>query len=185
MVLFFCSNLNADTNIEKALENCADDYFINKTEINEFSRMLYLLNPEYQKLENESKPLKEKMRSISGQFDIEYKEWEKDNPKPVLGVYGELKVEQWEKKMKQWKKDSDKAFYAILDNLSGGGHKRLEIIHMKMERLIRSQAAKFINSEDFTLKSKIKEVDRYIEIFTACEKAYQETPSSFKLLWSD
>jgi hypothetical protein len=116
MLLFFCSNLNADTNIEKALEKCADDYFINKTEINEFSRMLYLLNPEYQKLENESKPLKEKMRSISGQFDIEYKEWEKDNPKPVLGVYGETNVEKWEKKIN---------FLIFLNKINGINPKRI------------------------------------------------------------
>jgi hypothetical protein len=153
MLLFFCSTLNANTNIEKALENCADDYFINKTKINEFSRMLYLLNPKYQELENESKPLKEKMRLISGQFDTEYKKWEKDNPKPYMGIDGEMNLETYDKKLKQWRKDSDEAFYAILDNLSGGANKRLEIIYMKMERLIRLQAAKFIESEDFTLKS--------------------------------
>jgi len=185
MLLFFCSNLNANTNIEKALENCADDYYVNKRKLNEFTPMLFLLNPKYQELEKESKSLKEKLKSVSGQFDMEYKKWEKDNPKPRMGIDGESDFEKYKKKRDQWFKKSNKAFFAILDSVDGGATKRLEIVQMKMERLIRSQAAKFIGSEDFNLKSKVKEVEGYLEIYTACEKAYQETPSSFKLLWSD
>ena len=171
--------------IEKALENCADDYYINKRNLNDFTPMLFLLNPKYQELKNESKSLNEKLKSISGQFDMKYNKWVKDNPKPLMGIDAHRDFERYKKERDQWFKDSNKAFFEILDSLDGGAIKELDIIKTKVEQLIRSQAAKFIGSEDFTLKSKIKEVDKYIDIYTSCESTFQSTPSSFKLLWSD
>ena len=178
-------NLNAIKTTEKALENCADNYFINKTDINEFSQTLYSQNSEIQRLEKETEPLKEKLRSISSQFEIEFKEWEEKNPKPILGVDGELDYETYKRKLNQWNKDSEAAFFTILDNLSDGDHKRLEAVYTKIERLIRSEVAKYVKSKNLTLSNKVKEVDGYLEVYTACEEAYQDTPSSFMLLWSD
>jgi len=183
--LLLSGNAYANKNIENMLENCADDRYVNKTKLNKFTPMLYLVYPKYQELEKESKVLKEKMKSINAQFDIDFKKWKKDNPKPHMGIDGESDVEIYDKKLKQYFKDYNKVYDAILVSLDGGKTKRLKEIEVEITTLIRSQASKFITSNEFDLKFKAKDIDGYLDHYTICEKKFQETPSSFKLKWSN
>jgi len=102
-----------------------------------------------------------------------------------MGIDGEMDLEKFKIKEKKYFTDKNNAYFAILDRLDGGVTERLEEVGRQMTALIRSQASKFIASKDFDLKFKAKSVDGYLDHYTICEKQYQETPSSFKLKWSD
>ena len=171
------------------LENCADDRYLNKTKLNKFSPMLYLAYPKYQELEKKHKSLKEKKqlvkKIVKDQLGPELQKWLDDNPKPYMGIDGETDLEKFKIKEKKYFTDKNNAYFAILDRLDGGVTEKLEEVEGQMATLIRSQASKFITSKDFDLKSKAKSVDGYLDHYTICEKQYQETPSSFKLKWSD
>ena len=147
--------------------------------------MLYLLNPKFQELEKESKSLEKKIQSTNSQFKTESQKWKKDNPKPHMGIEGETNLEKFKIKEKKWLIDSNKANLEILDRLDGGATKRLKEVQKQITTLIRSQASKYITSKKFDLKFKAKNINGYLNHYTICEKKYQETPSSFKLKWSD
>ena len=183
--LLWHGNAFANKNIENSIENCADDRFINKTKLNKFTPMLYLLNPKFQELEKESKSLEKKIQSTNSQFKTESQKWKKDNPKPHMGIEGETNLEKFKIKEKKWLIDSNKANLEILDRLDGGATKRLKEVQKQITTLIRSQASKYITSKEFDLKFKAKNINGYLNHYTICEKKYQETPSSFKLKWSD
>ena len=189
LALFFSGNAYANKNIENALENCADDRYVNKTKLNKFTPMLYLAYPKYQELEKKHKSLKEKKqlvkKNVRDQLGPELQKWLDNNPGPHMGIDGEKDVETFRIKEKKWFIDKNNAYFAILDRLDGGVTERLEEVGRQMTALIRSQASKFIASKDFDLKFKAKSVDGYLDHYTICEKQYQETPSSFKLKWSD
>jgi hypothetical protein len=189
LALFFSGNAYANKNIENMLENCADDRYLNKTKLNKFSPMLYLAYPKYQELEKKHKSLKEKKqlskKIVKDQLGPELQKWLDNNPEPHMGIDGEMDFEKFKIKEKKWFIDKNNVYFAILDRLEGGVTKRLEEVEAQMATLIRSQASKFIASKDFDLKFKAKSVDGYLDHYTICEKQYQETPSSFKLKWSD
>ena len=187
--LLLSKSAYANQNIENMLENCADDRYVNKTKLNKFTPMLYLAYPKYQELEKKHKSLKEKKqlvkKNVRDQLGPELQKWFDDNPKPYMGIDGEMDLEKFKIKEKKYFTDKNNAYFAILDRLDGGVTERLEEVGRQMTALIRSQASKFIASKDFDLKSKAKSVDGYLNHYIICEKQYQETPSSFKLKWSD
>ena len=187
--LLLSKSAYANQNIENMLENCADDRFVNETKLNKFTSMLYLTYPKYQELEKKHKSLKEKKqlvkKNVKDQLGPELQKWLDNNPEPNMGIGGEMDFEKFKIKEIKWLIDKNNAYIAILNRSDGGVTERLEEVEGQMTTLIRSQASKFITSKDFDLKSKAKSVDGYLSHYTICEKQYQETPSSFKLKWSD
>ena len=187
--LLLSKSAYANQNIENMLENCANDRFANKTKLNKFISTLYLTYPKYQELEKEHKSLKEKKqlvkKNIKDQLGPELQKWLDNNPEPNMGISGEIDFEKFVIKENKWLIDQNNAYIAILDRLDGGVTERLEKVEGQMKTLIRSQASKFITSKDFDLKYKAKSVDGYLNHYTICEKQNQETPSSFKLKWSN
>ena len=187
--LLLSKSAYANQNIENMLENCADDRFANKTKLNKFTPMLYLAYPKYQELEKKHKSLKEKKqlveKNVKDQLGPELQKWLDDNPKPYMGIDGEMDLEKFKIKENEWLTDRNNAYLVIFNRIDGGVTERLEEAEGQMTTIIRSQASKFITSKDFDLKYKAKSVDGYLDHYTICEKKYQETPSSFKLKWSD
>ena len=187
--LLLSKSAYANQNIENMLENCADDRYVNKTKLNKFTPMLYLAYPKYQELEKKHKSLKEKKqlvkKNVKDQLGPELQKWLDNNPEPNMGIGGEMDFEKFKIKEIKWLIDKNNAYIAILNRSDGGVTERLEEVEGQMTTLIRSQASKFITSKDFDLKSKAKSVDGYLNHYTICEKQNQETPSSFKLKWSN
>ena len=157
--LLLSGNAYANENIEDMIENCADNRFINKTRINEFTPMLYLLKPKFKELEKEMNSLKEKKNAANDKFKKEATDGK--NSKEF-----KLYVEQFTLSNKDFTK-------------------RLEEVENQMMSFIRSQASNFIKSEEFELRSKVKSIDGYLEYYTYCEKKSQGTPISFKLRWGN
>ena len=187
--LLLSKSAYANQNIENMLENCADDRFANKTKLNKFTSMLYLTYPKYQELEKKHKSLKEKKqlvkKNVKDQLGPELQKWLDNNPEPNMGIGGEIDLEKFKIKENEWLTDRNNAYLVIFNRIDGGVTERLEEAEGQMTTIIRSQASKFITSKDFDLKSKAKSVDGYFNHYIICEKQYQETPSSFKLKWSD
>lgn len=179
----------ADKKIEKALENCADDRFVNKTNINDFTPMLYLVQPKFQELEKELKKLKAEEEKDIKKFDEEFNKWELENPKPKMPNYNqhrskEYTLEQYEKDLPIWNKKHSQAMDDIIAKLDNGKKDKINVLNKEINNFIRTQALKYLDAlED--LNSKAKQVNGYLDHFTTCEKQYQETPSSFMLKWSN
>jgi len=187
--LLLSKSAYANQNIENMLENCADDRFVNETKLNKFTSMLYLTYPKYQELEKKHKSLKEKKqlvkKNVKDQLGPELQKWLDNNPEPNMGIGGEIDLERFKIKENEWLTDKNNAYLVILNRLDGGVTERLKEVEGQMTTIIRSQASKFITSKDFDLKSKARSIDEYLNHYIICENQYQETPSSFKLIWSD
>ena len=124
-------------------------------------------------------------KKIKDQLGPELQKWLDNNPEPNMGTSGEMDFEKFSIKENKWLVDQNNAYITILNRLDGGVTVRLEEVQGQMNALIRSQASKLITSKDFDLKFKAKNVDGYLSHYTICEKQNQETPSSFKLKWSN
>lgn len=188
--IFLSSNLFADKKVDQALEKCADDRYINKTEISNFSTMLYLVQPKFNELKNEEKELRQKNNQNTKEFNEEYDKWLSQNPKPKMPSYSDnankiYTMEQYNEKNEIWRKADYEAMIEIGKKVILPTSNRLKQIEIEIDIFIRQQASKFINETDFDLKSKAKTVNGYIDHYTICEKQYQETPSSFILKWGE
>ena len=189
LTLLFGGNAYADKKIEKALEKCADDRYVNKTNINDFSSMLYLVQPRFQELEKELKAIKAESKLDTNKFFEEIDKWEKENKKPKQPTYKQLQskeytFEQYNKENLIWREKHNKVMNQIIKRLDKGKKKRVKELNIEIDNFIRAQALKYLDIVE-DLKSKAKQINGYLDHFTACEKQYQATPSSFKLKWSD
>lgn len=189
LLLAASSAANADKNIEKALENCADDRYVNKTNINDFTTGLYLVQPKFQELEKELKAIKSQQELDGKKFVEEMEKWEKENPKPKQPTYKQLQnkeysFEQYNKENSIWREKNKKFIDEEIKRLDAGKKDRRQVLNSEINSFIRSQASKYIKLVE-DLKSKAKQVGGYLDHFTICEKEYQATPSSFKLKWAE
>jgi hypothetical protein len=209
--LLLTGNAYAKKDILSMLEECTDDRYVNKTIIEDFPTMLYLVQPKYQELQKKYKSIKEKKKETleTGQLEAEYEKWEKDNPKPIFNrksndekedeIKGEFNLKtalnermndkinynQYKIVYDEWFLRSNNFKLKIFASFDGGTKEKLKIIESKTNKFIRSQASQFLKTKNFDLKLKTKEIIGYLDHFTICEKYSNEAPISFELKWDN
>ena len=190
-ILVFCFTLiayaSADEKVDEALEKCADDRYVNETNINDFTPMLYRVQSKFQELEKELKSIKLQKEADSKKFFELMDIWEKENPKPKQPTYKQLQnkeysFEQYKKDNSIWRKKNTKFMNKTISSLDDGKKMREIEINRELDKFIRSQALKYVEIVG-DLKSKANQINGYLDYFTNCEKQYQDTPSSFLLKW--
>ena len=102
--LLLITNASADQKVDEALEKCADDRYVNKTNINDFTPMLYRVQSKFQELEKELKSIKLQKEADSKKFFELMDIWEKENPKPKQTTYKQLQSKEYS--FEQYKKDN-------------------------------------------------------------------------------
>ena len=190
-ILVFCFTLiayaSADEKVDEALEKCADDRYVNKTNINDFTPMLYRVQSKFQELEKELKSIKLQKEADSKKFFELMDIWEKENPKPKQPTYKQLQnkkysFEQYKKDNSIWREKNTEFMNKTISSLDDGKKIREKEINRELDKFIRSQALKYVEIVG-DLKSKANQINGYLDYFTNCEKQYQDTPSSFLLKW--
>jgi len=190
-ILVFCFTLiayaSADEKVDEALEKCADDRYVNKTNINDFTPMLYRVQSKFQELEKELKSIKLQKEADSKKFFELMDIWEKENPKPKQPTYKQLQnkeysFEQYKKDNSIWREKNTEFMNKTISSLDDGKKIREKEINRELDKFIRSQALKYVEIVG-DLKSKANQINGYLDHFTNCEKQYQDTPSSFLLKW--
>jgi hypothetical protein len=185
--LLLITNASADQKVDEALEKCADDRYVNKTNINDFTPMLYRVQSKFQELEKELKSIKLQKEADSKKFFELMDIWEKENPKPKQPTYKQLQnkeysFEQYKKDNSIWREKNTKFMNKTISSLDDGKKIREKEINRELDKFIRSQALKYVEIVG-DLKSKANQINGYLDHFTNCEKQYQDTPSSFLLKW--
>jgi hypothetical protein len=172
-VFFFIGNSYSYTKIDNyILEICADDRYVNKTMVKDFTTIFQIADQKYQELQKEYLSLKKKEKKVkeTGQYITEYEKWEKNNPKPKPKSVSNYNIayEQYKNDNDEWIQKSNAAKIDILSRLDDGTAERL--------RIIENQAFK-----DFDLLFKVQSIKGYLDHFMVCEREYRETPNSFQL----
>jgi hypothetical protein len=201
LLLVSCSKFEK----EAALEKCADYYFLDSHERYNSIITNYKEDQDYKLIENKIIYYEKEKKIKEIQLKYLNKRFVKENPKPVDNF--KLKSPEYPKdksRMDFYKaqfkiyREASKAYYVDYKKIvkKWRDNKRVYLSQINKEISILESRIKKGKSElptlrytlidkafkKLQLKDKSK-IDIYIEIYTACEKLYNKTPSAFLLEW--